>query len=119
MTPIPPMSDQPQLPLLDPATAAERNVRWLESILKSRAAWSTSDQLLLLLGRDPTDDHKRQLRQLANASEWIISGQKGYKHLEHATAEEINHFCNWMESQAAQMTKRAENLRRNAHRIFG
>src|SRR5689334_21696813 len=107
-----------QLPLL-PDPADGRNVRWLEDLLRGRPGWLTAAQLLQLLGDPDTDALKRELRLLANASEWIISGQKGYKHLEHATAEEISHFCNWMESQAKQMTQRAETLRRNAHRIFG
>ena len=94
-------------------------VQWLEDLLRSRPMWVTAAQILQLLGKLDTDSGKRQLRLLSNASEWIISGQKGYKHLDHATAEEISHFANWMESQAKQMIQRAESVRRNAHKIFG
>ncbi len=108
----------PQLSFF-PEPPDDKNVRWLEDLLRSHPGWMTAAQILELLGQDDTDTAKRQLRLLANSSEWVISGQKGYKHLEHATTEEISHFANWMESQAKQMTRRAEAVRRNAHRIFG
>lgn len=102
------------------ATPAEdKNVRWLEDLLCRNPGWRTAAEVLQCLGREPTDDQKRMIRALAQESEWLISGQKGYKHLEHATAEEVNRFANWMESQAREMTLRAQTLRRNAHRIFG
>lgn len=96
-----------------------RSVQGLENLLRSRPGWQTAAQILQHLGEPLSDDATRQIRRLANSSVWLISGQKGYKHLEHATAEEISHFANWMESQAAQMTRRAESVRRNAHRVFG
>jgi hypothetical protein len=95
------------------------NVTWLEELLNDRKAWMTAADVLRCVGKDDTDDQKRMVRRLAKASLWLISGQKGYKHISHATAEEINHFVNWMESQATEMTRRAEAIRRNAHRIFG
>jgi hypothetical protein len=61
----------------------------------------------------------RDIRQLASESPNIISGQRGYKHVAHATAEEINHAANWLESQAKKMSDRAGAIRRTAHRIFG
>ena len=107
-----------QFPLFE-SPPTDKNVRWLETLLRDRRDWLTAAQILQLSCLDGTDSATRQIRLLANASVWIISGQKGYKHLEHATAEEINHFCNWMESQAKAMADRAESVRRNAHRIFG
>lgn len=113
-----------QLELI-PEPPDSQNVRWLEDLLRSCPTWLTAAQILQLTGVEAAigdtrgDTAKRQLRLLANSSEWVISGQKGYKHLEHATTEEINHFANWMESQARHMTQRAETVRRNAHRIFG
>ena len=109
----------PQLPLFAQPTADEENIRWLESYLSSHPGWHTGAMILAALGKDDTDQNKRGIRALAQASKWIISGQKGYKHLERATAEEINHFVNWMESQAGEMTRRAETVKKNAHKIFG
>ena len=96
-----------------------KDVAWLETLLRERNAWITAAQILQLVDREESDSQKCYIRHIAQASAWIISGQKGYKHLAHATAEEINHFANWMESQATEMTRRAEAVRRNAHRIFG
>jgi len=56
---------------------------------------------------------------VASECENIISGQRGYKHIAHATPEEINHAANWLESQAKKMSERACAIRRNAHKIFG
>ncbi|HYG36371.1 MAG TPA: hypothetical protein VEC99_16375, partial [Clostridia bacterium] len=70
-------------------------------------------------GREDSDDSRRWVRALAQASDWVISGQKGYKHLSHATAEEVNHFIHWMESQGKKMIGRAERMRRNAHGVLG
>ena len=95
------------------------NIKWLESLLESRAALLTAAQVLAAAGQDDADWRRRSVRALAQASDWIISGQRGYKHLAHATAEEASHFVGWMESQARLMTQRAERVRRNAHRIFG
>jgi DNA adenine methylase len=61
-------------------------------------------------------DKKRQLRELANASDGkIISGQRGYRHIRHATLEEIEHAANWLEHQAVQMGERARSIRRLRH----
>jgi hypothetical protein len=114
-----------QLQLLPDDATDARDCRWLEDLLRVHKGWMNAAQILQIVGVEIAvgsargDAAKRQLRQLANASPWLISGQRGYKHLEHATAEEVNHFVNWMESQASQMTRRAELIRRNAHRIFG
>lgn len=108
-----------QLDLLPPPTTEERQSAWLEDYLRQRPGWHTAQDIQRSLGGLPTEDGKRKTRELAAASQWIISGQKGYKHLSHATPEEIAHFTNWMLSQARQMTDRAETVRRNAHRIVG
>jgi len=114
-----------QLPLLPTAPEAPRDqdVEWLECYLQEHHEWFTAvmllDALTGLAGATHTDDKKRQIRALAQASPWIISGQKGYKHLKHATPQEITHFVHWMESQAREMTRRAESIRKNAHKIIG
>ena len=98
---------------------ASRDVAWLEGLLRGAGCWMTAGDILLSVNRAKADDSKRWLRELASASVWILSGQKGYKHIEHASAEEINHAANWLESQARKMAGRAAALRHNAHKIFG
>jgi hypothetical protein len=54
-----------------------------------------------------TEGNKRKLREIANQSEGqIASGQEGYKLVRDMTADEYNHFRNWMKRQADQMTAR-------------
>lgn len=110
----------PQLELLDqPRHAEDADTVWLESVLKAAQGWLTAEQILYHLGRVTSDSNKRWLRDLASQSGFILSGQRGYLHLDHATAEEIDHACNWLNSQAVKMAERAGRLRRNAHRLFG
>lgn len=110
-------TEQATLPLFEAPEKDAENVRWLENYLKSSRDWMEGGALELIAGREKYQG--RWVRALAQASEWVISGQKGYKHLEHATAEEVSHFVNWMESQGKKMIGRAEKIRRNAHAIFG
>lgn len=105
------MTAQNDLPLFAaPAPAAD--VAWLENMLRGARCWMTAADIRL-----STHGHvnERDLRALASASAWIISGQKGYKALDHATPEEIAHASNWLESQAKKMSERACAIRRNAH----
>lgn len=101
------------LPLFQ-AAPSDANVLWLERYLKECREWVLGKNLCVLVNQD-----ERWLRSVAEASAWVISGQKGYKHVENATAEEVNRFVNWMESQGKKMIARAERLRRNAHAVFG
>jgi len=101
------------------AKPTDTNVVWLEQFLKQHARWITASDILKWHGRVETESEKRTIRALANASEWIIQGQLGYKHMESATAEEIDHAANALESQAKKMGERAGRIRRNAHKIFG
>src|SRR5690242_12069544 len=87
-----------------PRHAGDADTVWLESVLKAVQGWLTAEHILYHLGRATTDSNKRWLRELASQSQWIISGQRGYKHIEHATAEEIEHAANWLESQAKKMS---------------
>jgi hypothetical protein len=95
------------------------DVAWLENHLKGNPGWHTSRELIGFLLKPATDDNRRWIRELASKSKWVISGQKGYQHLEHSTPEEINHAAHWLESQAKQMSERAGAIRSNAHKIFG
>src|SRR5579859_2801158 len=117
MNPSPFIRD-PQLGLFE-ARPTDANVVWLETFLKTQGQWVTADGVLSFHCRQSTETQKRIIRKLANASEWIIQGQFGYKHLEHATAEEVNHAANALESQAKAMGERAARIRRNGHKIFG
>ena len=109
------MSIQPELPISVPPP--DPDVRWLEQLLKGANCWLTARDILLTAGGTQLND--RIVRGLASASAWIISGQKGYKHLEHATPEEIAHCTHWLESQAKRMSDRAGAIRRNAHGRIG
>ena len=110
-------NSQNDLPLFQ-APPSDASVLWLERYLKEVADWVPAARLAELQNR-PGDEGKRWIRAVAEASEWVISGQKGYKHLEHTTAEEVNHFVNWMERQGKKMIARAERVKRNAHSVFG
>lgn len=119
MKPGSPTQDpQTDLPLFQ-VSAEDPNVAWLEGYLKEHPAWMRAGELVVLVNKPDSDDSRRWLRALAQASGWVISGQKGYRHLEHATAEEVNHFTNWMESQGKKMFERAALIRRNAHSVLG
>lgn len=102
-----------------PGEPGRAQIEWFERLLRGALTWMTASDILLSVGRPKSDDNKRWLRELAAASEWVISGQKGYKHLDHATAEEIDHSANWLISQGRKMIKRGVAQRRNAHKIFG
>lgn len=108
---------QPELTLFRQVTETERSA--FEAYLQRHTAWITSTGYLEAAGLPVTESNKRKLRQIASSSEWIISGQPGYRHLEHASAEEISHAANWLESQAKQMGERAQAIRRNAHKRIG
>lgn len=113
------MISDPQPELFSAPVAPARDVAWLENFLDGGKIWFTAADILLSLGRPPSDANKRWLRELASNSGYILSGQRGYRHIRHATAEEIHHACAWMESQARLMGERAGRLRRNAHKLFG
>ena len=111
----PPIFRDPQLGLFE-SKPTDTNVVWLEELLRGAGCWMTAKDILLTVGGRV---HDRDLRELASASEWVISGQKGYKHMSHATAEEIHHARAWLESQAKKMGDRAGKLRSNCHKLFG
>ena len=108
----------PQLGLFE-VRPGDANVVWLENLLRQHGRWLKAAELLQWLGREDTEDGKRLIRSLAGASTWIISGQKGYKHLEHATPEESAHAVNWLISQGKEMIRRGIALKKNAHRRIG
>lgn len=93
-----------------------RDVAWLENLLSGAGCWMTASDIALTIGGRRCD---RDIRELASQSANVLSGQKGYKHVEHATAEEVDHAANWLISQGKKMIKRGIAVRKNAHRIFG
>lgn len=100
-----------------PITDAEFNLlqRWLDH-LDTNTAWVTADESLAALGLLPNENLRRRLRRLAaNSDGQIISGQAGYRHIRHATADEIIHASAWLEHQAKLMADRARSIRRRAH----
>jgi hypothetical protein len=109
--------NQKDLPLFQHSTAPEdANVRWLENLLCEAKDWKTAAEIAEAASGRVSD---RDIRALASASAWIISGQKGYKHLEHSTPEESAHAKNWLISQGKLMIKRGLRIGRNAHRRIG
>lgn len=98
---------------------ADESVALAISILDQQQGWLTAAQLLVKLGAAPSESNKRKLRDVANSSQGkIISGQKGYKHIKHATNEEVHHAACWLEHQAKEMGERAASIRRMYHKLL-
>ena len=89
---------------------------WLEKLLRESKCWMTAGDIMQTTKGRVID---RDIRQLASDSRRIIGGQKGYKHILHATAEEVNRWANSLESRARKLSERAIGIRREAHKIFG
>jgi vacuolar-type H+-ATPase subunit C/Vma6 len=109
------MQTQPEFPLIlaDPAPDLLAD---LLTLLRSRRTWLTASEILEAMGQPVTETGRRTIRKLAEQSDGqILSGQHGYRHLSHATAEEITHAANWLESQAFLMSSRAKRIRARAH----
>ncbi|HYE33343.1 MAG TPA: hypothetical protein VEH27_18110 [Methylomirabilota bacterium] len=93
----------------------QRRTAALVELLRYAEDWLTAKEIAK---RMLLDD--RQIRDLAeHASPKVISGDKGYRHTDRATAEEITHFVNRMESQCKRMADRALAVRRYAHSRIG
>jgi hypothetical protein len=125
----------PQLELFRPKPT-NPNVAWLTDLLLDHGrrtasteanGWLNSSQIITKAGfyTDEKGNRRwllndRDVRALAEAaSPKIISGQKGYKHADHATADELNHCSNSLKSQAVKMLKRSVAIRRYAHAKIG
>lgn len=110
------MRKEPQIELFGAPEPADPNVAWLERTLTVVGDWMLAKELANASGGRLSD---RDVRLLAEGSDCVISGQRGYKHLDRATAEEISRFVAWMESQGKKMIGRAERIRRHAHGRIG
>lgn len=96
---------QPELGLFENAKASDHLARVL-LILDGRG-WVLAADLLREMNLPVSEGNKRKLREVANQSGGqIASGQDGYKLVRDMTADEYNHFRNWMKRQADQMTAR-------------
>jgi predicted RNA-binding protein (virulence factor B family) len=114
----------PQLELFR-AAATDPNVAWLVELLFVNGSWLTAREVLQNIPPEAHDSvdftiDDRRIRMWAEAAApKIISGQHGYKHTDHATAEEIKAFINTMESQGTKMLARANKVRAYAHAKIG
>jgi hypothetical protein len=114
----------PQLELFRPK-ADDPNVAWLADLLFVNAGWITARDILakippsVIESVDFTIDDRRIRMWAEAAAPKIISGQLGYKHTDHATAEEIKAFINTMRSQAKRMLVRSNCVRKYAHAKIG
>lgn len=96
------------------AAPEDANVLELERILADYQGWMSSS----LIGSH-TGWNSDKVNALARVSSEIISGQRGYKHLRHATSDEQTHFFNGLISRARELANRAARVRRRAHQLVG
>jgi len=96
---------------------AKRTAReWLERFLYERPGWHRSPDICAACDGRLSD---RALRAAASSSNVIISGGRGFRHLERATPSEINHFLNDLRSRARSLAARYVSVRRRAHAVVG
>lgn len=109
--------EQSELSFAPPAPApAVTEVDRFVQVLQMQSDWLTAADLITRMGLPPTEQSRRFLRIWANASDGrVISGQKGYRHIDHATAEEIVHASRWLIHQAKEMEERGRAILRRAH----
>jgi len=88
---------------------ADTNSIAIGTILSRSSDWLNAAAILDRLSLPDTESNRRHVRACAEElGPGIISGQRGYKHIDSATEEEVRHFYNWMKSQGHKMTTRAE-----------
>lgn len=109
---------QLDLPIFQAQQDADQ-VRLLEDILRSNSDWMTSAAILVRMGLKVDENTRRDLRRLASKTANIISGTRGYRHMDHATTDEITHAVATLESQAKEMLSRATRIRHQAHSRLG
>ena len=83
----------------------------LERGLIVAPTWLKADYLCTML-----EWSDRKLRAVASTSDKVISGQRGYRHIAHATMAEVSHAVNWLRHQATEMNARAMRIERAYHR---
>lgn len=112
-------AEQPALPILALSSTDPDAVRLVE-LLKGRGGWLKAVEIIQEFAWVDNESARRNVRDLAEqAAPEILSGQKGYKWIGHATPEEVHHAAAWLEAQAHKMGGRACAVRRRAHELFG
>lgn len=111
-----------QLDLFAPKTTASEsseNLAKIIDILDRDKGWLSAVSILARMGCSVTENDRRFLRGLIATTPRVISGQNGYRHIAHATTEEVHHFVALMRSQADKMTARALEVSKLAHARLG
>jgi hypothetical protein len=109
---------QPELPIAEAAAMADPSIDLVVSLLHAEPGWLTAAQILTQLGEPVHEAAKRKLRDLANHSAGnLISGQKGYRHIRHASPDEIAHAAHWLRHQAKAMDDRATDILKRYHSL--
>lgn len=99
---------QPDLFAPRPADV-DTNVPWFIALIeRAGTTWTTSAQVLQAAGRPVTEEGRRWVRLLREATHGRIiggPGSPGYRDVRTMTAAEYNHWRNQMKSQSDQMTR--------------
>ena len=92
--------------------ASEWEVKLMCLTLLDAGGWMTAADIIAKHSMANTEQSRRVLRALAEASNGeIISGQLGYKHNSFATEEERARCVHSLESQARKMNERADSIK--------
>lgn len=108
------MTTQPDIIYTAP-TATDAGRQWVTHWLRDNPGWHHAAAICRAAGQIDNEDGKRHIRRLASESPQVLSGQRGYCHLDHADVEEMSHAANWLEHQAKIMGDRAARIRRASH----
>lgn len=108
-----------ELPLFAAPVAADDEVGRFEALLLEARGWRTAEEVLGTLGIVATETNKRRVRAWANRTARVISGQRGYRHLRHASADEVRHCCAALEHQVKEVAERVARIRREFHGTVG
>lgn len=85
----------------------------LVSALRGRG-WVPARRLAILMGIND-----RQVRAYAEQAQGeILSGQQGYRLIEGANLDDVDHASAWLISQGKKMIRRALDIKRRAHRAI-
>jgi hypothetical protein len=85
---------QKTLALFDAPDQDAADVEWFLGFLKGRD-WTTAEECLAAIGRQPTEDEKRWIRKLSEKSKGVVLGfSKGYRLTKSLTPEEYQHWRN-------------------------
>ena len=87
----------------------------LENFLLANPGWWSSSRLLAARGIVPDQNNRKELTHIAEWCDRIISGQEGYCHINHASADEIKHFLNGLDSRSRKLAERRLRVSKAAH----